>query len=91
MIKRIFFLSFLSLAVFSAVSCRTDEDIQEESYLDSKVINSINNMKLSEKARFSDSTTLMMKEDSTIVIMPNDPPRSGTHFKGIDSLIIINP
>ena len=88
MIKRIFFLSFLSLAVFSAVSCRTDEDIQEESYLDSKVIN---NMKLSEKARFSDSTTLMMKEDSTTLIMPNDPPRSGTHFKGIDSLIIINP
>ncbi|UFH31770.1 hypothetical protein LNP04_17670 [Chryseobacterium sp. C-71] len=88
MIKKIFFLSFLSLAVLSAVSCRTDEDIQDESYLDSKVINS---MKLSEKARFSDSTTLMMKEDSILVIMPNDPPRSGTHFKGIDSLIIINP
>jgi len=87
MIKRIFFLSFLSLAVFSAVSCRTDEDIQEEIHLDSKVIN--NNMMLSEKARFSDSTRLMMKGDSAIMITPIDPPKSGTHFKVIDSLIII--
>lgn len=88
MIKRIFFLSFLSLVFFSAVSCRTDENIQEESYSDRKVINNMNH---SETGRFSDSTNLMMKADSVTVIMPNDPPKSGTHFKGIDSLIIINP
>jgi len=88
MIKRIFFLSFLSLAVFSAVSCRTNEEIQEEIHLDSKVSN---NMILSENARFSDSTMLMMKGDSAIMITPMDPPKSGTHFKvNDDSLIIIN-
>lgn len=84
MIKKYLFIAFAIISI-SVVSCRQDEDLPTAELKSTEL--QPKDIVAKKTSKKSDSSSYYQKSDSVNTgIIPNDPPKNGTHWKMSDSI-----